>query len=473
MNDRMSQESLQRHNSSTPTRDSGQAPDRAPSVRVTRYSHSTSTSLQSVGTATSAVQQGVAGSNAQGAGGASVPGGAAPETASLLPRSPPSLARALSEVEETASLVRRFLVMISPKSGAGNAMSHWRRTVQPLFLEADVQCEVLVTQRRRHAYDYFRDELTEAQILSFDAIAILGGDGIVFEVVNGVMARPGRAEEENLALLRRMTLMPLGGGTGNGLAASLLHERQETKDVLHAAFLAVKGRRRAIDLTRVVSPTVAPTVSNDDEHHAVNSGSAGETQFAFLTLMWGMLADIDLESEWLRCLGESRLYVYAVHTIMRKRLYPGRISLKLVRSWSTYTREGSFYEARVNRMEERESVDDDGWLHLEDSFLSVNVFQVSHISTSAHVCPGKHLDDGLFLVAVIDKSVSRAALLRMLLTVDDGGLFDDPHVRVFRCSAYVFEPNEEVPGNFSLDGERLRYGRVEGQVVGGATSVLL
>lgn len=39
---------------------------------------------------------------------------------------------------------------------------------------------------------------------------------------------------------------------------------------------------------------------------------------------------------------------------------------------------GSFYEGKVNRMREAESLDREGWLHLEDDFVSVNVFQVPH-----------------------------------------------------------------------------------------------
>lgn len=75
-----------------------------------------------------------------------------------------------------------------------------------------------------------------------------------------------------------------------------------------------------------------------------------QEQFAFLTLMWGMLSDIDLDSEWLRCLGELRLYLYAVKSIAMKKTYRCRLSLQLVRSWSTYTSEGSFYEHRVNQL---------------------------------------------------------------------------------------------------------------------------
>jgi sphingosine kinase len=236
---------------------------------------------------------------------------------------------------------------------------------------------------------------------------------------------------------------------------------------------------------------------NAHEHHA------------FLTLMWGMLADIDLDSEWLRCLGELRLYVYAVKAIVAKKTYRGRVSLKLSRSWSTYTTEGSFYEHRVNQLRssdvggsggggagaaskakaktaaraEVERVDADGWLHLEDAFVSVNVFQVSHIATSTHVCPGKKLDEGLFLVVLVNSAIPRWSLIHMLLTADDGGLMSNRHVRVFRCSAYQLQPlfdrtnakgvPEKVRGAFSLDGERIPYGTVQGEILPNAARIML
>lgn len=49
--------------------------------------------------------------------------------------------------------------------------------------------------------------------------------------------------DSHYALLRRLTLVPLGGGTGNGLIATLLHEKHMHKDVVSAAFLGKKHRR--------------------------------------------------------------------------------------------------------------------------------------------------------------------------------------------------------------------------------------
>lgn len=128
-------------------------------------------------------------------------------------------------------------------------------------------------------------------------------------------------------------------------------------------------------------------------------------------------------------------------------------------------------------------MDADGWLTLEDDFIAVNVFQVSHIATSTHMCPGKKLDEGFFLVVLVNKSISRASMIHLLLTADDGGLLDNPHVRVFRCSKYVLEPlpslkNQQknlhkLEGKYSLDGERVPYGTISGEIVPNAARIMM
>lgn len=60
--------------------------------------------------------------------------------------------------------------------------------------------------------------------------------------------------------------------------------------------------------------------------------------------------------QWLRCLGEVRLYLYAVRAIVRKKTYRGKLSLRIVRSWSTYTSEG----ARCDEFDCDEDEDEDG-----------------------------------------------------------------------------------------------------------------
>ena len=100
--------------------------------------------------------------------------------------------------------------------------------------------------------------------------------------------------------------MAVPGGTGNGLAKSVLFECGEDFSAINATYVAIKGSLRPIDLSIVETP--------------------GKKQYSFLSFAWGLISDIDILSESMRYLGETRLYVAAVYFIAQKRVYRGRLS---------------------------------------------------------------------------------------------------------------------------------------------------
>lgn len=51
-----------------------------------------------------------------------------------------------------------------------------------------------------------------------------------------------------------------------------------------------------------------------------------EPIYSFLSLEWAFLADIDMNSEFLRILGGLRFEVYSVYRVLALRTYPGRIT---------------------------------------------------------------------------------------------------------------------------------------------------
>ena len=50
------------------------------------------------------------------------------------------------------------------------------------------------------------------------------------------------------------------------------------------------------------------------------------TYTSFLTFTWAMIADLDIDSEVIRCLGDIRLDIWAVICVARGRKYRGRLS---------------------------------------------------------------------------------------------------------------------------------------------------
>jgi sphingosine kinase len=51
-----------------------------------------------------------------------------------------------------------------------------------------------------------------------------------------------------------------------------------------------------------------------------------ERHLSFLSLSWGLISDVDIESEVIRCVGAARNTIYGLYCIMRLRRYPGVFS---------------------------------------------------------------------------------------------------------------------------------------------------
>lgn len=180
---------------------------------------------------------------------------------------------ALSFAEDGESICapreRKYLCFVNPVGGKKEGMKIWTKTVRPMLEEASIRIHLIVTEYADHA----KAVVADIDLMQFDAILTVGGDGLLFEVVNGIAAR-----EEGEALLRKVTLIPIPGGTGNGLAKSILHECKEYYSALNATFVAVKGVRQPMDLSR-------------------NITADGKVSYAFLILGWGLISDIDILSE--------------------------------------------------------------------------------------------------------------------------------------------------------------------------------
>jgi hypothetical protein len=99
--------------------------------------------------------------------------------------------------------------------------------------------------------------------------------------------------------------MPLGivpAGTGNGLAASI-----ETLTPYDALLTIIKGHVRPMDLIAVQQP-------------------GEKVRFSHLAVMFGLISDIDLESERFRFLGSLRITIAAFVRVFNLRKYQLRLS---------------------------------------------------------------------------------------------------------------------------------------------------
>ncbi|XP_058055221.1 sphingosine kinase 2-like [Anopheles bellator] len=195
---------------------------------------------------------------------------------------------------------RKMLVILNPKSGSGKAREMFQQRVAPIFAEAEILYDLHITKKCNWAREFVRLR----DIYLWRGIVVVGGDGIFFEVLNGLFER-----EDWQTAIEELPIGIIPCGSGNGLAktVSFLYEEPfETKPVLASALMVVKGRHSMLDVVRVETRT--------------------NIMFSFLSVGWGLISDIDIESERLRAIGGQRFTVWSVHRLISLRTYHGKVS---------------------------------------------------------------------------------------------------------------------------------------------------
>lgn len=146
----------------------------------------------------------------------------------------------------------RYLVILNPFSGGGGVNSKkgakyvYEKMLKPMLEQTGVEHDALVTRSGGHARDRMKVRVsrsdkkseggfddrpqhdknfcainadTESKDISeYNAIIAMGGDGILFEIMQGIHARTDEKE-----LLGKLKFGIIGCGTSNGLAKSILH----------------------------------------------------------------------------------------------------------------------------------------------------------------------------------------------------------------------------------------------------------
>ncbi|XP_061433018.1 sphingosine kinase 2-like isoform X1 [Lethenteron reissneri] len=197
---------------------------------------------------------------------------------------------------------RRLLILVNPFSGTKKAQLRCQRILHPMMEEADMQHHTIITERAGHASTLVQ----QMDLSEWDGIVIVSGDGLLFEVINGLMSRPDWKDAIRIPL----GIFPCG--SGNALAGSINHYTGHDMvmgDVLaqHLAFLLCRGGVTPLDLVSV-------------------RFASGRRLFSFLSVAWGFVSDVDIESERFRAMGPARFTLGAIVRLLSLRSYPGRLS---------------------------------------------------------------------------------------------------------------------------------------------------
>ena len=173
--------------------------------------------------------------------------------------------------------VRRILLVVNPVGGIKRGLDILDH-VKPIFESGGIELEIIETKYSGHTNDITR----AMNIDKFESICLIGGDGTLYEAINGMFARSDR---------KRLPIGLIPAGTGN----ALMHDLKCTEPT-NAAENIVKGYTKKIDLTEVTM-----------DHKIL---------YSVVIVGWGMINDIGLRAEGVRWMGENRYTYSALMEIM-------------------------------------------------------------------------------------------------------------------------------------------------------------
>ncbi|XP_054614826.1 sphingosine kinase 1-like [Dunckerocampus dactyliophorus] len=398
----------------------------------------------------------------------------------------------------TSALQRpcRVMILVNPHSGRGQALQLFTGHVQGMLTEAAVPYKLVITEHQNHA----RELVKKADLSQWDALVIMSGDGLLFEVINGLMERDDWQE----AIQTPLGILP--GGSGNALAASVHHYSQSPPAwneelLLSCGFMLCKGLVGSLDL---VSIHLAST----------------QRLFSFLSLAWGFVADVDIESEKYRHVGAIRFLMGTLVRLATLRVYQGRLAYlpvkekpnlpttpqrpslcsslpcqlipnssptqnlhHLCNNSNQNTISNSSNNAITTKRPDipsgsktREPPDSllpgldqplpQSWtLVKEEDFVLVLAIYQSHLAEDLWAVPGALADDGIIHLFYVTAGISRPALLRLFLAMEKGAHLacGCPHLVYEKVRALRLEPISRE-GVITVDGETVEYGPVQAQI---------
>jgi len=349
-------------------------------------------------------------------------------------------------VERTQTKKPRHLhILLNPASGQQKARRIFQK-VRPMWEKSQIQLTVTETTSAGQA----KKIIQTLPLEKIDGLVIIGGDGTLYEAINGLMSRP----DWESAILTPIGL--ISAGTGNGLCKTLLDLAGEPYDPVSAAFLIAKGKTRPLDLAIA------------QQHH--------RRYYSALSLSWGFISDVDLESDKLRFLGSFKNTIYALIRILSLRTYKGRLSFSPVSDWTPATHGQCKSLAQCPICGDRlspglplESVSH--FTHvIEDEFV---LFWAMNAIWAAHdikATPHAHLSDGAMDLLVVRRGISKWQLLLAFLRSATGEHISLPYVEYYKVRSFCLEPLTSR-GTLAIDGEQVDYLPIQLQVFQGLARV--
>ncbi|KAJ3073977.1 Sphingosine kinase 2 [Podochytrium sp. JEL0797] len=186
------------------------------------------------------------------------------------------------------------LFLVNPFGGVKEAKHIFTSTVAPMMQLAGIPFERIDTERMGHAQQFMQT----VNISTYSAFIAVSGDGVLHELVNGMMSR------RDWRAARAIPVGTIGAGSSNAMNLNLGHYAPA-----YGVLSIIKATTRPMDLLSVTFHTSQKVI------------------YTHLNLAWAYIADVDIESDQFRSLGMIKVELSALNRLLRLRKYRARIGI--------------------------------------------------------------------------------------------------------------------------------------------------
>jgi len=277
-----------------------------------------------------------------------------------------------------------FIVILNEQSGSGNGNYIYNNYVLPKLKNENIEYNLINSL----------DDINNIEI--YNGIIIIGGDGTVVPIVD--------------YLFRNNHILPIchiPAGSGNGLCKSILFSLNKSYSYENASDLIIDCNFRKMNLFEVTL---------NSESRIIPS---------FLAISWGLISDLDINTEWLRTLGSLRFTLGGLLSVINKYSYKGTLKYLV-----------------------KEANDSYKWISISGNFIYFLASNVTHISSDTYTNPNAKLDDDIIHITYIKDDISRYDLFWALLGLDNGDHMN--YMNYIKTSQFILKPED---GLLTIDGE--------------------
>lgn len=284
-----------------------------------------------------------------------------------------------------------ILIIINPNSGTSQSEEYFQSFINLYPLD---NYDLIISKNSNNT------NLIDI-IDNYKTVLIVGGDGTIFSFVQQFFNK-------------NITFGHIPSGSGNGLTKSLLFSKNITFDKdLNVPYKNLNNALINKSVNKIDTMNVK-LINSDKIIHS------------FLFISCGIFANLDLNTEWLRKLGDFRFTLGGIYQLLKYSIIGNSILGEL-----EYTDE------------------EDNKIYESGQFVFFLASNMSHTSRTTFTSPESRPDDGYIYISYLLEPTRSWNLLQILLNLDNGEYIN--RLKYKKCKSFKFEPSN---GIYDIDGER-------------------